>query len=150
MNVIEFVKEPASSGGFMVNIRVDGRSLAEIMRDVEARMAANEGHPSLAGGYNAIGRPDNPGEYYVGIHSQQWGESETKTLLLDCECGCPGCWPLLCRIEVLGDAVTWRDFEQPHRGPASKASFWDYSAFEGFTFSKEQYFAALSAVRHDA
>src|SRR5262245_38514330 len=81
VNVIEFVKEPASSGGFRINIRVDGRLLAEIMRDVEAPMAKREGHPSLAGGYSAIGRPDEPGEHYVGRHWQKWGESERKTVL---------------------------------------------------------------------
>ena len=154
MNVVEFVKEAAPADGvssrFAVNIRIDGRLLAEIMRDVEAPMAANERHPEIAGGYSAIGRPDDPEGHYLGQHRQKWGESKEKTLLLDCECGCPGCWPLLCRIEIANDEVKWREFEQPHRGRNSKASFWDYSSFEGFTFSKEQYLSALLRMCRDA
>lgn len=34
-----------------VDIRIDGRPLVDLIRDVELPMAAKEGHPKLAGAY---------------------------------------------------------------------------------------------------
>lgn len=146
MNVIEFVKVPYEAGSmtFGVNIRVDGRFLAEIMKEVEMPAAKAEGSANIAGGYTAIPRPEHPDTYYLGEHELAWGKNRKKTCLLDCECGQPGCWPLLCEIQVGPTSIAWRDFEQPHRGPDSKASSWDYSHFSGFVFDKQQYFAALA------
>jgi hypothetical protein len=54
-------------------------------------------------------------------------------------------WPLLCHITI-DDTVRWHDFVQPHRTkgtsivPEYPGDFWDYSDFEGFVFSKKQYF----------
>jgi hypothetical protein len=120
------------------------------MRDVEMPMAVREGHSEIAGGYDAIEKPKSPDKYYLGAEPISWSERPNRTTLLDCTCGCPGCWPLLCVIEVSDDEVTWRDFEQPHRGPGSAAGWWDYSSFAGFTFDKTQYLEALSVLRSDA
>src|SRR5689334_10659452 len=153
-NVIEFRvdRTPAGSGDLhdLVSIHIDGRPLVEIMRVIESKMAAEEGHPHLAGGYHPWVKPDAAEAHYLGMHQEKWGKSQTKTAVLECECGCPGCWPLLCEIVVGIDEVKWIDFEQPHRRKDSGASFWDYSFFSGFTFSKAQYLAALAALRGDA
>lgn len=149
-NVVEFTQERIATGSGelrdLVNIYIDGRALTDIMREFESEMAKREGHPDLAGGYSPFINSQAAGNHYLGRHSEKWGESNSKTALLECECGCPGCWPLLCRIEIGEDEVKWKEFEQPHRGPDSGASFWDYSSFDGFTFSKEQYLAALAAL----
>lgn len=109
-------------------------------------MARKEGTNDLSGAYDAIECPENPMKYYLGNDDSGWGN---KTVLLDCECGCSGCWPLLCKIEIQEATVKWSDFEQPHRNKDSKKSFWEYSHFEGFTFSKEQYICALSRIEEN-
>lgn len=50
-----------------------------------------------------------------------------KTVLLGCECGEPGCWPLMARVEVGAEQVAWSDFEQPHR-----RDNWAYAGFGPF------------------
>ena len=149
-NVIEFIQERIATGSGelhdSVNIYIDGRALTAIMREIESEMAKREGHPDLAGGYSPFMSSQGARDHYLGRHSQKWGQSKCKTALLECECGCPGCWPLLCKIEIGNDEVKWTEFEQPHRGPDSAASFWDYSFFGGFTFSKDQYLGALAAL----
>jgi hypothetical protein len=154
MNVIEFVleKPPAERDALspVVNVRIDGRLLADIMKDFEMPMAKREGHPDIAGGYEAIGKPEAPEDYYLGVEPAWKTEGADKTVLLDCKCGSPGCWPLLCVIETNDSEVIWRNFEQPHRALGSAAGWWDYSEFLGFTFDKAQYLDALSALRGDA
>jgi hypothetical protein len=149
-NVIVFSQDRIATGSGelhdLVNIYIDGRALTAIMREFESEMAEREGHPDLAGGYAPFVNSQAAENHYLGRHSEKWGESKTKTALLECECGCSGCWPLLCKIEIGQVEVKWKEFEQPHRGPNSAASFWDYSSFNGFTFSKDQYFAALAAL----
>lgn len=131
-----------------VNILIDNQPLAEIMKAFEMPMAKKEGSPSIAGGYDAIEVPSSPEKYYLGEEEAHWGEDENKTALLDCECGCSGCWPLLCKISTRGNTVYWSDFEQLHRGHDSAASHWDYSEFGGFEFEKSQYLKALEAVNN--
>jgi hypothetical protein len=150
VNVIEFSQERIAAGSGelhdLVNIYIDGRPLAAIMREIEFEMAKREGHPDLAGEYSPFINSKAAEDHYLGRHAEKWGESKSKTALLECECGCPGCWPLLCKIEIGKDEVKWKEFEQPHRGPNSAESFWDYSSFDGFTFSKDQYLGALAAL----
>lgn len=148
--IFEVEEHKAESGHAYstLNIFVDNQPLAEIMKAFEVPMAKKEGNPSIAGGYDAIEVPSSPEKYYLGECEAYWGEENNKTALLDCECGCPGCWPLLCKIVIIGDKVVWSDFEQPHRGQDSATSHWDYSAFEGFTFEKSQYLEALEAAKN--
>ena len=61
---------------------------------------------------------------------------EDKSVLLDCECGSPGCWSLMATVTLTDDEVTWTDFEQVHRGG------WDYGQL-AFVFERGQYGAAL-------
>lgn len=129
-----------------VNIIVDTLPLAEIIKTYEIPMANKEGSPKIAGAYDAIEIPSSPEKYYLGEENAYWGKSKDKTALLDCECGCSGCWPLLCKINIQDNKVIWSDFEQPHRDIDSAASHWDYSDFEGFVFEREQYLQAIAAI----
>jgi hypothetical protein len=148
VNVIEFVRQKKEGDGssVTVNIRIDGQLLADIIKRVELPMATAEGHPDIAGGYTSIPLPDDPERYYMGQHEQCWGHNGRKSLLLDCDCGCPGCWPLLCSIAAQGGVVTWSEFEQPHRGLTPGSRHWDYSGFEGFVFDESQYRKAISVL----
>lgn len=130
-----------------VNILVDNQLLADIMKTYEMPMAKKEGSPSIAGSYDAIEVPSSPEQYYLGEDGASCGQEGNKTALLDCECGCSGCWPLLCKISIQGKKIIWSDFEQPCRGVDSAAPHWDYSAFENFVFEKEQYLHAIEAMK---
>ena len=127
----------------LVNILIDDKPLAKIMKAYEMPMATKEGHPDLAGGYHAIEVLSSLEKYYLGKDKADWGDEKNKTALLGCECGAVGCWPLLCKISLQGNEVIWSEFEQPHRDDD-----WDYSAFEGFVFEKQQYLKAIDAMKN--
>lgn len=141
----ELVRRHTFDSGFeesTVNIQVDGEPLAKWMKTYELPMATSEGHPGLAGACDAIKNGSSSLEqYYLGKTKANWGTGQDKTLLLGCVCGVAGCWPLLCKITVEGDTVTWSEFEQPHRDED-----WDYSGFAGFVFQKQQYLDAIAAI----
>lgn len=125
-----------------VNIIIDGKPLAEIIKEYEMPMATKEGNPALAGDYHAIEVSSSSlKQYYLGKDEADWGDEKNKTAILGCSCGNLSCWPLLCKINIQGTKVVWSDFEQPHRDED-----WDYSTFEGFMFDKQQYLNAIDAM----
>ena len=65
---------------------------------------------------------------------------EGRVPLLGCTCGEWGCWPLLVRITLDDEKVTWSDFRQPHRPDR------DYSGFGPFVFKRRDYFDAIGAI----
>jgi len=78
-----------------------------------------------------------------------WGvleraQAKHRVPLLVCDCGEPGCWPLMATVEVTDHEVVWRDFRQPHREK------WDYTALGPFTFDRAEYARALDQARSDA
>ncbi len=142
--VLETRKFPSGHADSTVNIHVDGKPLADVMQAYELPMATKEGHPGLAGAYYAITTASSSlGQYYLGKDNADRGLDQNKTALLVCICGIEGCWSLLCKIRVLGNTVTWTDFEQPHRDEE-----WDYSNFEGFVFDRQQYLDAIEAMKN--
>ena len=60
--------------------------------------------------------------------------------VLGCECGEVGCWPLVCRVTVEGESVTWDRFRQPHRPERN------YSEFGPFVFNLGQYQEAIARL----
>ncbi|QFG68410.1 hypothetical protein [Ornithinimicrobium pratense] len=66
---------------------------------------------------------------------QQTEDQSGRTAILGCTCGIVGCGPLLARIEVGSDTVTWSDF-----GPGYGA---DYEGLE-FQFDRDAYMDALT------
>jgi len=149
MNKVEFevIKRREFQSGYAestVNILVDGKPLADFMQVYESPMATKEGHPGLAGAYHAITTASSSLEqYYLGRINADRGLDQSKTALLVCICGIEGCWSLLCKISVLGNTVTWTEFEQPHRDEE-----WDYSDFDGFVFDKQQYLDEIEAMKN--
>jgi hypothetical protein len=65
---------------------------------------------------------------------------DAKIPVLGCQCGEWGCWPLLARVILDDDAVTWTDFEQPHRRDR------DYSGFGPFVFDRRAYEEAVAEI----
>jgi hypothetical protein len=128
-----------------INIYVNETLLAEVVETVEKPFAEAEGHPSISGGYIGASPSQldgSPTHHFMGSDGshRHCGPSD-RTLLLVCS-GCleSGCWPLMARITVTHDTVSWSDFLQPHR----KGS-WRYDGVM-FTFDRAQYEAGLAEI----
>jgi hypothetical protein len=130
-------------GGVEVRLLVDDRDLAELVREVELPHARAEGAPRIAGAYAGLAPSQLRGglrrHFLVGEGSDLACGPREKTVLLGCDCGEPGCWPLMARVSVEEDAVVWSEFEQPQRRDA-----WSYAGFGPLRFARAQYEAALA------
>jgi hypothetical protein len=122
-----------------IQISIDGSRLQDAVRDYESPFALREGHADMAGGYCGLDSPGCDHRAFFGEVGRDYGEESDKTALMECECGCPGCWPLVARITVTDTSVISSDFEQPHRGPAAAAGHWDYRGFGPFECHIEEY-----------
>jgi hypothetical protein len=120
--------------------------LIEIVREIELPFAAREGSSGIAGAYTGI--PADvaflPSRHFLGEPDPDHSDGDERPYIFICECGEPGCWPLLVRIELRESEVVWSDFCQPHRGP-NVAGEWRYNALPSFTFDRKSYEQALSA-----
>lgn len=150
MEEIRFLAKPYRDGDRSGGIRlfVNGQNFADLVREQELRFATAEGSPSIAGAYAGLPpSPDvlPPSGHFLGRPTAALYDFDERVQILGCECGEPGCWPLVCRIQVTDERVTWSDFEQPHRSPSSNRH-WSYEDFGPFTFDRRQYEAALAAM----
>jgi hypothetical protein len=149
MDIIQLVTDVAAGSSAattrLVAIRINGRRLVDLIRDVELPFALREGHATLAGAY--LGIPAMvaflPSRHLLGEPAAGWDWEPEAVPVLQCDCEEPGCRPLLVRIAVGSATVTWSDFRQPHRGPQSRAGHWRYDTLPGFTFDRRQYEDAL-------
>ena len=124
-----------------IKITVNGTDFPELVRQAELPLARADGEEELAGTYVGL----VPGYIRIDLASQFLGATGTalsagpegKTALLSCDCGEVGCSPLLARVSVDEDTITWDEFEQPTRPD------WDYNGFGPFTFARGQYEQAL-------
>src|SRR3954471_7303361 len=142
----EVTFELAKAGGdyaddlTQIRIEVNGTDLVDLVRQAELPSAEADDEPELAGTYVGL----VPGYIPMDVAGPFLGWSRRwlfsvgggKTALLSCNCGEVGCSPLLARVTVDEDTVTWDEFEQPTRPD------WDYDGF-GFTFARPQYEQAL-------
>jgi hypothetical protein len=128
-----------------VAIEVNGRPLVELVGEVERPFAEREGSPGIAGAYAPLELRvfESVGDHFHGVPgSDLVCGPRDKTVLLGCDCGEPGCWPLMARVEVDPHTVTWDGFTQPHRDER-----WSYDAMPVLTFEREQYEEALAGLR---
>jgi hypothetical protein len=117
---------------------VDGRSLIEIVKAVELPAATEGREPDLAGAYYGLTLTDEvawPSRHFLGEPVLQWF-ADGDTVLLGCQCGDWGCWPLTANVAIEGTQVVWDGFRHGHRD-------WSYAGFERFVFDADQYEAAL-------
>lgn len=130
---------PNEWGARVALMRVDGRPLLDLVAEAEAPIAAAAGQPHLAGKYGYLNGADvvYPSRHLLGEAARSLLKYGDKVSVLECECGCEGCWPLLVRITVINDAVIWSDFQQPHRDS------WAYPATLRLVFDRNQYERAL-------
>src|SRR5207248_5022763 len=93
-----------------VQILIDGRNLRELARDVEL---TQPGSTDIAGKYAGLPADQDvlpPSQHFLGVPRWTIYDYDGKTQVLGCECGEPGCWPLVCTIAAAPAEVVWRDF----------------------------------------
>lgn len=151
MNKLEIKIEPfdyEDGKREQISIYVDGINLIDIVANVEKNILANGGEAGPAGEYAGLSYEYNKQNHFLTQEDAMYGEDEDKISLIDCTCGCEGCWTFACKIDVQGDIVIWSDFEQVHRregGWTDKP--WIYDELGEFVFDKEQYLSEISKLQ---
>jgi hypothetical protein len=136
MNQIEFTI--ATEDAPYLEIKIDGEPLEAIARRAELPSARANRQERLAGAYSGLTRLEAvrlPSRYFLSDPALSAGSDET--VLLGCDCGDWGCWPLFAKVDVSESTVTWQAFRNGHR-PA-----WDLSGLGPFEFERGQYESAL-------
>lgn len=148
MDEVSFEFAPAGEdfpdGLRQIKIKVNGVDFPELVRETELPSARADEDEEIAGNYIGLVagymRVDLAGQFLGGQGTPMFEEDDGKTALLGCGCGEVGCSPLMARVTVGDDTVTWDEFEQPTRPD------WDYEDFGPFTFDRAQYERALMAI----
>jgi hypothetical protein len=116
-----------------VRIIIDGKDLIDYLKAFEKPFAKKENNVNIAGAYEGM----SP-EWLFKNLTEESVYKNYKIEILECSCGCEGCWDFLAEVNETEDIITWTNFENNHRGP-EKSNFWDYSTFQVFTFDKKEY-----------
>ena len=148
MDKVNFEFAPAGEdfpdGLRQIKIEVNGVELPDLVREAELPFARSDDEEDMAGNYIGLVagymRIDLAGQFLGGQGTPMFEGEEERTALLGCGCGEVGCSPLMARINVTDETVTWEDFEQPTRPD------WDYEGFGPFRFERAQYERALMAI----
>ncbi|WP_374566178.1 hypothetical protein [Ideonella sp.] len=138
--------DAADTGHRGVELKIDGCNFIDLVREVEQPQAKRLGQLSIAGAYEWVA---NTAALRKEL-AEGGQDPDDKIMVLACECGEPGCWPLLARIQVNEAEVVWSEFEQPHRGPDSAAGHWRYDELGPFVFSRTKYVEQLEKLEADA
>ena len=151
MNTIEFrVVEVTEIDQTLpvVVVLIDGTELTDLVARVEEPLAVAEGSPSLVGHYRGLWTKyvAPPSRHFLGEPTHPVYQCGEKTQILECECGEPGCWPLLCRIESKDERIIWSQFEQPHRLGQDGKPPWNYSGLGPFEFHRSAYERELTKL----
>lgn len=120
-------------GGAVTVLYVDDEPLIELVRRCELPSARADGQDGLAGKYRPLWGYRFDSDLFFGSPSDPELRRPDGVVLMGCDCGVVGCWPLECRLRVEGDAITWEGFRQPFR-PG-----WDHSGFGPFVFDRVAY-----------
>lgn len=145
VNVVESVSEGGNPFK-EVRLLIDGQDLISMLQEFEKAFAKREGSPGIAGGYSGVSAAHTSKDRFLGLCDLDYGEDEKKVAVLECQCGCKGCWPFAVKITVTDSSVRWSDFEQPHRSTESVQAPWDYAGFGPFEFPKEEYLREIEKL----
>lgn len=133
---IKNIKTQISNNYKEIQIYIDGKNLKDILKEIERPFATKEGNPGIEGQYIGL-----DAEYTYMSHFLR--EQSAKIALLDCSCGCSGCWTLIANIKINEKLIVWENFEQIHRNMDKLK--WDYDNLF-FEFDKEQYIKELEKI----
>lgn len=138
MDVVEFGIDHTPYA--RITIAINGTPLVDLARIVEQPWAIREGRPHLAGNYVGMAPAEIGGSasHFLATPRATWfGDGDT--VLLGCDCGAWGCWPLTADISVSDGGVSWHHFRHGHRD-------WDLSALGPFRFGRADYDRALRVL----
>jgi hypothetical protein len=141
INIVQ-AKDEDEASYRAAEILVDGNNLIGMLKEYGLPFATKENHPDIAGSYAWPPATKNLQEVLLGNDANE----DEMVAVLECKCGCPGCWPFLVQIVVEDQEVIWRSFEQPHRTQDAVAGHWDYSKLGSFVFARSEYEAELSKL----
>ena len=125
-----------------VDVFINGRDLADMLREHETRFCGEEGLPDMAGSYRGWSPEffaDRFAEFMGALDPDSAEYYGDKTEVLTCLCGLPFCWPSLVRVDAALEEVRWSEFEQFRRRRK-----WTCDDFGPFVFDRRQYEEALS------
>ena len=138
MDEIRFLVQRSQEYGREVAIEINGENLIDKLQAFELPFARAEGHPEIAGSYMRLAATTLLSRQFFG----EW-EFEERVAVLACgDCGHVFCWPMMVKITLGVDRVTWSEFQQPHR-TGGETGTWDYQRFGPFVFDRHQYEQAL-------
>ncbi len=145
MNEIRFqIREDKNIIGMMElvsDIFIDDKNLIDILKEYELPFAKKGGNESLAGSYRAL----LPSDLFSNLTMCKNSENK-KVAVLDCPCGCDGCWTFMVRVIETDEYIIWTDFEQIHRSKDSK-NHWDYSNLSDLRFNKTDYLIQVETLK---
>jgi hypothetical protein len=128
-----------------VQLFIDGVNLTDILKEIEKPSAEKEKNPEIAGHYIGLNLQFLKKDHFLCSDSS-YGKDQNKTALLDCPCGCEGCWTSAAEILELEDTILWTDFEQIYRNGEITDDIWDYQNLK-FEFKKNQYLKELGKLK---
>ena len=126
-------REPSNVAAIYVN----GKSFIDIAEEGELPSATKNGEAGRAGNYvwTRVWELFDELTEVQDIDSDDYCEPR----ILDCGCGCFGCWPLHVKITETEDIVTWSGFYNPFKTDPCYSDLWDYSGMRAYHFDKKQY-----------
>ena len=131
-------RHPPTGEWTVLDIRINGVRLQEMVRATEIGPATAAGRPEDAGDYMGLDPRLAATRYFLGepVTMSLRGDPIRDKVPLGCTCGEPACWPLRAELSVTDAAVTWSNF----RGANTN---WDLRALGPFTFDRSEYELAL-------
>ncbi len=129
-----------------IKLFIDGINLIEILKEIEKPFAEKEEHAEIAGHYSGLNIKSTKPEQFLG-KSEDFGEAEEKVALLDCPCGCEGCWTFAAKISETENLIIWSNFEQVHRKGELSDVIWNYDSLGKFEFDREEYLKELEKLK---
>lgn len=120
-------------GGAVTVIHINNEPLVELVRRCERPSARADEQEGLAGSYRPLWGYRFDHDLFFGRPSDPELRRPNGVVLMGCDCGVVGCWPLECRLRVESETIIWERFRQPFRPR------WDHSGLGPFVFDRVAY-----------
>ena len=145
----KFTYGPDKKPSTVVSIKINGRDFLKMVTEHEKKILAGSEDQKLAGGHANMCPDDLYEELIFDVNSPEYHNKKTTVLI--CRCGSYGCGPFLTKVKELKHSVRWTKFEQPFHTKMDARSkwgtYWDFTEFGPFEFSKENYREQLEFLK---
>ncbi len=130
----------------VASIFVNGKSFRDIIKQAELPSATRNGEQNKAGTYCWLTVSELVEELTEVRNLNDVNYIEPR--IMDCGCGCDGCWPLHVKIVETEDRVSWSGFYNPHKIDSDMTEIpWDYSGMREYRFDKKQYYDEIEKLK---